>query len=121
MATRHAVAGRGFYVKAATALLPTISKSHRSDWESVSWPRPRIVSQAAAYFTIDSAWMLPASIQMSYWNGRAFLPVSNLEISWATASNQPPRSASTRCGQPGSRAPHGSAAHINRCWDVSGR
>jgi beta-galactosidase len=78
-----------FYHKAATALLPAISTAHASEWVSVSLPQPRTVSQATALFTIDTARMLPATIAVSYWNGRAFVPVTNPVITWATASNQP--------------------------------
>lgn len=78
-----------FYNKAATALLPAISSAHRSDWVSVSWPRSRRLDTVTAYFTIDAARALPASIEVTYWNGRAFVPVTNPRIRWATASNQP--------------------------------
>jgi len=36
-----------------------------------------------------TALALPATIAVSYWNGREFVPVRNLTIDWATASNQP--------------------------------
>jgi beta-galactosidase len=47
------------------------------------------VSQATAFFTLDTARALPATIDVSYWNGQAFVPVSHPVITWATASNQP--------------------------------
>jgi beta-galactosidase len=78
-----------FYNKSATALLPAISKAHASEWVSVALPQPRTVSQATAFFTLDAARALPAAIEVSYWNGRVFVPVSNPVIAWATASNQP--------------------------------
>jgi beta-galactosidase len=78
-----------FYRKAATALLPTISAAHQQDWVSVSWPHAQTVGTATAYFTIDTARALPATIQLSYWDGRKFVPARDVRISWATASNQP--------------------------------
>jgi beta-galactosidase len=78
-----------FYNKSATALLPTISKAHASEWVSVSLPQPRTISAATAYFTLDAARALPATIDVSYWNDRAFVPVGHPVITWATASNQP--------------------------------
>ena len=32
---------------------------------------------------------LPASVAVSYWDGREYVPVRNLQITWATGSNQP--------------------------------
>ena len=78
-----------FYRKAATALLPTVSAAHQQDWVSVSWPHAQTTGTATAYFTIDAARTLPAAIQLSYWDGRRFVPARDVRISWATASNQP--------------------------------
>jgi beta-galactosidase len=78
-----------FYNKAATALLPAISKAHEREWVSVSLPSQQTLTGATAYFTTDTARALPASISVSYWNGSTFVPVTNPTITWATASNQP--------------------------------
>jgi beta-galactosidase len=78
-----------FYVKAATALLPTISRAHEREWVSVSWPTRQTLGTATLYFTTDAARALPASIEVKYWNGNAFVPVTNPRIDWASASNQP--------------------------------
>jgi beta-galactosidase len=78
-----------FYNKQATALLPAISRAHASEWVSVSLPAARTVSTATAYFTISATRMLPATIAVSYWDGRRFVPVGHPTISWATTSNQP--------------------------------
>jgi beta-galactosidase len=77
------------YVKAATALLPSFSLAHPSDWVSVSWPEAKTLSAVTAYFTTDAVRSLPAAIDVSYWDGTRFVPVDNAHIDWATASNQP--------------------------------
>jgi beta-galactosidase len=78
-----------FYNKQATALLPAISSAHASEWVSVSLPGPRTIGRVTAFFTIDAGRGLPAGIMVSYWNGRAFVPVRDPVISWASQSNQP--------------------------------
>jgi beta-galactosidase len=55
----------------------------------VSWPSPRSLDAVKAYFTIDAARNLPAAINVTYWNGSAFVSVRNPHIAWATASNRP--------------------------------
>ncbi|WNV88117.1 glycoside hydrolase family 2 TIM barrel-domain containing protein [Umezawaea sp. Da 62-37] len=79
------------YVKQATALLPTISRARPADWVSLSLPRSQRLGGVQAYFTTDATHALPASIGVSYWNGRAYEPVRGLRIAWATGSNQPTR------------------------------
>jgi beta-galactosidase len=78
-----------FYVKAATALLPAISKAHPTEWVSVSWPSTQTLSGLRAYFTTDAQRTLPSAVQVTYWNGNAFVPVANQKVDWATASNHP--------------------------------
>jgi beta-galactosidase len=78
-----------FYNKAATALLPAISKAHPSDWVSVSWPTAQHVSAVTAFFTTDAQRTLPSSIEVSYRDGDRWVPVTGLHVDWATASNQP--------------------------------
>ena len=78
-----------FYFKSATANLNAVSVSRASDWVSVAWPNPQTFGTVTAYFTLSASLTLPASISVSYCNGRAFVPVRNLKINWATASNQP--------------------------------
>jgi beta-galactosidase len=78
-----------FYVKAATALLPAISKAHPTEWVSVSWPSTQTLTGLRAYFTTDAQRTLPSAVQVTYWNGSAFVPVANQQVDWATASNQP--------------------------------
>jgi beta-galactosidase len=78
-----------FYNKSGTANLHAVSVSDPSDWVSVSWPQPQSFDSAVAYFTTSATLSLPASIKVSYWDGREFVPVRNLAIDWAAASNQP--------------------------------
>jgi beta-galactosidase len=78
-----------FYVKQATALLPAVSAAHLRDWVALSWPDSRRLDTLTAFFTIDQARGLPASIGVTYWDGRRFVPVRNPRITWASESNQP--------------------------------
>ena len=78
-----------FYNKAKTANLPAVSVSNASDWVSVSWPSRQSFDSVQASFTIAAALAQPAAITVSYWNGSRYVPVRNLTISRATASNEP--------------------------------
>lgn len=78
-----------FFSKGSTALLPTVSAARPSEWVSVSWPNPHTTGNLMAYFTTTSNRALPASLEVSYWDGVSFVPVQNLSISWAGESNQP--------------------------------
>ena len=79
-----------YYDKSATANLRAVSASNASDWVSLSWPdSPQRAGSLVATFTNGGALSLPASITVSYWNGRELVPVHNLKITRATGSNQP--------------------------------
>ena len=78
-----------YYDKAKTANLLAVSVSNASDWVSVSWPSPQSFDSVQASFTIAAALAQPAAITVSYWDGSKYVPVRNLTISRATASNQP--------------------------------
>ncbi len=78
-----------FYNKSGTANLHAVSVSNPSDWVSVSWPQPQSFDSLAVSFTTSSPLALPAAATVSYWDGRKFVPVRDLVIDWATASNQP--------------------------------
>ena len=78
-----------FYNKAATALLPAVSSAHASDWVSVRWPNPQTFGTMVAYFTTSTSRALPSAVEVTYWDGSRWAPVSNLDVTWATASNQP--------------------------------
>lgn len=68
---------------------PQWNRGRASDWVSVSWPKAQTFSTMNAYFTTSSSRVLPSPLTVSYWNGLSFVPVSNLNITWAGASNQP--------------------------------
>ena len=80
-----------FYNKSATALLPAISRAHAAEWVSAAVPGggPASVGRLRAFFTIDARNAMPAQIAADYWDGKAFVPVRNLQVDKATASNQP--------------------------------
>jgi beta-galactosidase len=79
-----------FYDKSATANIRAVSASDASDWVSLSWPgSPQRVGSLVATFTTGGPLSLPATIAVSYWNGRELVPVRNPKITWAAASNQP--------------------------------
>jgi beta-galactosidase len=80
-----------YYTKAATALLHPVSRSHAAEWVSVPGVSQGATSGVDADFTTDTARALPATITVSYWDGRRFVPVRGTRIEWATASNQPTR------------------------------
>src|SRR5450759_4033702 len=78
-----------FYNKSGTANLHAVSVSRAADWVSVSWPGPQSFGSAQVSFTTSATLALPASLAVSYWDGRRFVPVNHLTIAWATASDQP--------------------------------
>jgi beta-galactosidase len=79
-----------FYYVPATANLLAVSSSSPSDWVSLSWESPRQLSGLTAYFTTGGALALPASIEVTYLGGagRGWAPVTDVKVSWATASNE---------------------------------
>jgi beta-galactosidase len=77
------------YNKSATALLPAFSLAHARDWVSVSWPSARTTGTVQPYFTVGAGRALPAGIEVSYLRDGRYVPVRNLNIAWATGSNQP--------------------------------
>ncbi|MDT7787929.1 MAG: beta-galactosidase, partial [Pseudonocardiales bacterium] len=83
-----------YYLKRATALLPAVSRAHATDW--VTLPAPEgPVSSVQATFVTDTAHALPAAIAVSYWNGRAFVPVRDAKVGW-TGNNLSVSFASVR-------------------------
>jgi beta-galactosidase len=78
-----------FYVKAATALLPAISQARPRDWVSLQWAVPQRTATVLAWFTTGPTRALPATLRVTRWNGARFVPVRDLRVDWATASNQP--------------------------------
>jgi beta-galactosidase len=78
-----------FYRKQATALLPEFSLAHAKEWVSLALPDAQRAGSVTAIFTTDANRVLPASIEVSYWNGTRYVPVDNAVVDWATASNEP--------------------------------
>ena len=56
---------------------------------SLSWPSGQRISSLVPYFTISANRVLPSSVHVSYWNGNAWVPVTNQQVQFAAASNQP--------------------------------
>jgi beta-galactosidase len=78
-----------FYNKSATNTLPAVSLAHASEWVSLRWPSGQRISTLVPYFTVSSNRVLPSSVQVTYWNGASWVPVSNQHVQFAAASNQP--------------------------------
>jgi beta-galactosidase len=77
------------FYKAPTALLPAFRGARPADWVSVSWPRTRTFDRVEVCFTVDATHTLPASIRVSVWDGRRYVPVRGAAVSWATESDKP--------------------------------
>jgi beta-galactosidase len=77
-----------FYDKAATALLPAISKAHASEWVSIVRPKAETFGVVRVRFTVDATYALPDAIALSYRKGNRYLPIKNFHIDWASGSDQ---------------------------------
>ncbi|WP_330276108.1 DUF4982 domain-containing protein [Lentzea sp. NBC_00516] len=71
-----------YYLKRATGLLPAVSRAHATDWVSLPVPESGPAGSVQVSFRTDAAHALPASIAVSYWNGRAFVPVRDAKVEW---------------------------------------
>jgi beta-galactosidase len=77
------------YEKGSTQTLNAYTNAHAGDWVSVSWPQPQTFGELRPYFTVDAADQLPASVQVSYWNGVHWVPVRDQHVSFAAGTDQP--------------------------------
>jgi beta-galactosidase len=77
-----------YYDKSATANLKAVSVSNAGDWVSLSWPEPQELSGIRAFFTTGGPLALPASATITYWDGHGLVPVRDLSVAWAAASNE---------------------------------
>ncbi len=77
------------YNKSATALLAAVSKAHKSEWLSVAWPAAQTVSQIRPSFVVSATRAFPSQFAVSYWDGGAWAPVSDLVVTQAATSNTP--------------------------------
>jgi beta-galactosidase len=84
-----ATAWSNYYLKAATALLPSFSLAHAKEWVSVAWPGAQSVGTVRASFIADATRALPADIAVKYWDGGAWVAVSNQHVTPASASGEP--------------------------------
>ncbi|MEV8565066.1 glycoside hydrolase family 2 TIM barrel-domain containing protein [Streptomyces sp. NPDC051322] len=75
--------------KAATALLPAFAGARPADWVSVDWGEERTVRQVDVSFTVDATHTLPASVQVSVWDGHGYAPVDGATTTWAIGSDRP--------------------------------
>jgi beta-galactosidase len=66
-----------FYLKSATATLRAVSRSRASDWVELSWPSARTIGTVTANFVTSSTLALPATVEVTYWDGHTFRPVSS--------------------------------------------
>jgi beta-galactosidase len=80
-----------YYLKAATALLPEVSRAHAAEWVSLTGLEGAPISTVQASFIVDTSHALPATVSVSYWNGTAFVPVRNARVEWATESGRSTR------------------------------
>ncbi|MFK4268814.1 hypothetical protein [Streptomyces milbemycinicus] len=60
-----------------------------ADWVSVTWAKRRRLGRVEVSFTIDATHSLPASVEVSAWNGHAYVPVREAKVTWATSSDTP--------------------------------
>jgi beta-galactosidase len=77
-----------YYDVPETANLLAVSSSNPGDWVSLTWTTPQPLSGLTVTFTTGGALALPASVTVSYWDGRSLVPVHHLAVDWAAASNQ---------------------------------
>jgi beta-galactosidase len=84
-----ATAWSNYYLKAATALLPSFSLAHAKEWVSVAWPSAQSVGSVRASFITDATRAFPADIGVKYWDGSRWVPVSNAQVTPASASGEP--------------------------------
>ena len=84
-----ATAWSNYYLKAATALLPSFSLAHASEWVSVAWPGAQSVGTVRASFLADATRAVPADVAVKYWDGGRWVAVSNQHVTPAGASGEP--------------------------------
>ncbi|WP_051348763.1 glycoside hydrolase family 2 TIM barrel-domain containing protein [Peribacillus kribbensis] len=77
------------YSIAATSNLPAMSGARKEDWVELKWNRPQTVDNTSAYFTVNSSNSLPSKIEVTYWNGKEYVPAPHQKVKWADASNKP--------------------------------
>jgi hypothetical protein len=77
------------YGKGPTQTLNEVTNARSADWVSVSWPKPQTFGELRPYFTVDAADQLPATVEVTYWNGLGWVPVRGQQVQYAPGSDQP--------------------------------
>jgi beta-galactosidase len=77
------------YGKGPTQTLNEVTNARPGDWVSVSWPKPETFGELRPYFTVDAADQVPAAVQVSYWDGLAWVPVRHQHVQLAGGSDEP--------------------------------
>ena len=77
------------YEKGPTQTLNAYTNARAGDWVSVSWPKAQTFGELRPYFTVDAADQLPATVQVSYWDGLEWVPVRGQHVQFATGSDEP--------------------------------
>ncbi|MFB7996174.1 glycoside hydrolase family 2 TIM barrel-domain containing protein [Streptomyces sp. NPDC056002] len=77
------------FQKAATALLPAFDGARPTDWVSVAWAQEREIGRVEVSFTVDAKHSLPASVDVSVWDGKGYVAVHDADIDWAATSGEP--------------------------------
>ncbi len=77
------------YEKGPTQTLNAYTNARAGDWVSVSWPKAQTFGELRPYFTVDAADQLPATMQVSYWDGLEWVPVRGQHVQFATGSDEP--------------------------------
>jgi beta-galactosidase len=75
--------------KGPTQTLNEVTNARAGDWVSVSWPHAQTFGELRPYFTVDAADQLPATVQVSYWNGLGWVPVRDQHVQFAAGTDQP--------------------------------
>ncbi len=60
-----------------TNIMPAVTNSNHRDWVSVSWPTMQHFSEIDPTFDTATGWQVPSSVRVTYWNGAAYVPVTN--------------------------------------------
>ncbi len=81
------------YSEGSTNVLPTITNSNHRDWVQVNWPTTQYFSEIDPFFACaapctspTTGYELPSSVTVTYWNGSAWVPVTNQQTTYGTAS-----------------------------------
>ncbi|MFS8103062.1 DUF4982 domain-containing protein [Lentzea alba] len=77
-----------FYTKGQTPQLTATSLSHASDWVALN-SAMRTVRSMTATFTTGGAYALPSAVDVRYWDGSRYVPVTGLRVVWAGGSGAP--------------------------------